>query len=97
MFSMKDISAKTQTHLTKVYTTLLGCVLACATGMWLNTSFFLNGFLMSLISIILSVYLIIQVSNRVANSETTRLYYLGALAFQLGFLAGPGIHYLAEF
>lgn len=93
---MADISPKTQAHLTKVYTTLLACVLVCATGMWINASFFLNGFLVSILSIILSVYLIIQVSNR-TNSETSRLYYLAGLAFQLGFLAGPGIHYLAEF
>jgi Bax inhibitor 1 len=91
LFSFKDISPKTQSHLTRVYTMLMACSLVCAFGMWVNTATFIHGFFMNLLSIILSVYLIYQVSNR-SNSEETRMMFLGAFAFQLGFLVGPAMH-----
>eukprot|EP00347_Sterkiella_histriomuscorum_P009045 403342739 len=95
IFSFKDISEKTQAHLTRVYTMLLACTFICAAGMYCNATIFLGGFLMTILSLVVSVYLIYQISNR-TNSEEHRMWFLGALAFQLGFLAGPGIHRLAD-
>ena len=45
IFSMKDISPKTQAHLTRVYTALFGATASCAFGMYINTSIMLTGFL----------------------------------------------------
>jgi hypothetical protein len=95
LFSFKDISEKTQNHLTKVYGTLLVSSLICALGMYVNSTIFLSGFFMNLLSIALSIYLICQVHNRL-NSEEWRLGCLSALAFQFGFLVGPAIHLIAE-
>lgn len=95
LFTFKDISDKTQAHLTKVYTTLMVCTLICATGMYINSAFFLSGFIMNILSVILSVYMMYQVMNK-ANSEDSRLLYLGGLAFQMGFLVGPAIHHIAD-
>ncbi len=78
-----------------MYTLLFGCAFVCAAGMWVNSTFILNGFFMTLLSIILSVYLIVQVNNR-ALPETHRMLYLAAFAFQLGFLAGPAINLLYD-
>jgi FtsH-binding integral membrane protein len=96
LFSMKDISAKTQLHLTKVYSLLMACTLACAFGMWVNASFVLNGFLMVILSMVCSIYLIYRISNR-RDTENNRTLFLGAFAFFLGYLVGPGIHMIAEF
>lgn len=95
MFTFSDISEKTQAHLTKVYTMIMACSIVCAAGMYVNATLVLGGFLMTILSIILSVYLIFQISNR-NNSEDSRMLYLATLAFQLGFLVGPAIHHIAE-
>lgn len=95
LFSFKDISAKTQAHLTKVYTLLMVCTMVCAFGMWLNTSHIISGFFMSILSFALSIYLICQVANK-SNSEDMRMFYLAGLAFQMGYLTGPFINHLVE-
>ncbi len=96
IFSFKDISEKTQQHLTKVYSMLVVCSLICATGMWVNSALILSGFIMNMLSIICTIYLVYQISNK-RNSEDSRMIFLGALAFQLGFLVGPAIHRVAQF
>lgn len=63
--------------------------------MFLNSTFFLSGFIMNILSVILSIYMIYQVMNK-ANSEDTRLLYLAGVAFQMGFLVGPAIHTIAD-
>jgi FtsH-binding integral membrane protein len=95
LFSFKDISEKTQAHLTKVYTLLMVCVMVCAFGMWLNTAHIISGFFMQLLSFGLTIYLICQIANR-RNSEDMRMFYLAGLAFQMGYLVGPFINHLVE-
>lgn len=95
LLKFNDISEKTRSHLTKVYSLLMVCCFVCAFGMYINSAFIASGFFMNLLSIILSVYLIYQVMNR-ANSEDTRMLFLGGLAFQMGFLVGPAMHLLME-
>ena len=95
VFNFDHINDKTQQHLTRVYTFLIALSFVCAFGMYMNATFIVQGFFMHLISIILSIYLIFQVANR-ANSEDKRMIYLVALAFQMGFLAGPALHYLVQ-
>ena len=80
IFNFSDISDKTQQHLTRVYTLLLVCVGFCALGSFINSTFIVSGFLLTLASIILSVYLIFQVANK-NNSETKRQGCLAGLAF----------------
>jgi len=36
MFELKDISPKTQSHLSKVYGNVMFCAVVCALGMYLN-------------------------------------------------------------
>jgi len=96
LFTFKDISEKTQAHLTRVYSLLLVCTLVCAAGMKANATFVVSGFFLHLASIILSVYLVYQVANK-RNSEDMRMLYLAGLAFQLGFLIGPAIHMIYAF
>lgn len=73
----------------------MACAAVCALGMYVNATFIASGFLMNLLSIIVSVYLIYQVSNK-SNSENSRMGYLAAFAFQMGFLVGPAMHYLVH-
>ena len=80
LLSFKDISPKTQAHLTQVYTTIMACVLVCATGMYVNSSFLLQGFLWNLLSIISMVYLMYKISSPYLEKET-KLMYLAGLAF----------------
>ena len=61
LFSMKDISPETKKHLTRVYTTLLTSVGACATGMYLNSAIMLTGFMMTIIFFGVMCYGIYQV------------------------------------
>jgi FtsH-binding integral membrane protein len=96
MFSFSDIAEKTKTHLTKVYGTIMLSCLFSAIGAFLNHSFMINGFLLHIASIILSIFLVCQIQNR-NKSESERVAYLVALAFQLGFLIGPVINMLLEF
>ena len=95
LFKFQDLSDKTQSHLVRVYTMLVVCSLVCAFGMYVNTAIILSGFFLNLLSIVLSCYFIYQVVNR-ENLEESRLIYLGALAFQMGFLVGPAMHLLVE-
>jgi len=64
IFSMKDISEKTQAHLQRVYTTLLGGVGACASGMYINENFIIQGFFMTILYFIAMGYCMYQVHNR---------------------------------
>ena len=93
IFSFKDVSPKTQEHLTKVYTLILTCAVVCALGMYVNATVIVAGFLKQMISIIASIYLVYQISNK-RNSEDLRKAYLAGFAFMLGFLVGPTMHYL---
>lgn len=61
LFTFKDVSDKTQQHLTRVYTLLLACAAFCALGMYANATFIASGFLMNLVSILVSFYLIFQI------------------------------------
>ena len=63
IFSFKDVSDKTQQHLTKVYSLLLACVLSCAVGAYVNDAFFVTGFFMHLISFALTIYLVFQIHS----------------------------------
>ena len=58
LFKFHDVSDKTKTHLTEVYTLLMVCCFICASGMYVNAAYIMSGFFMNVISIILSVYLI---------------------------------------
>ncbi len=80
LFKFHDISEKTQQHLTKVYGMLMAMCFVCAFGMYVNQTFLLSGFFMTIISIFVSCYLIYQVVNRY-NSEQSRMLYLAGLAF----------------
>jgi small-conductance mechanosensitive channel len=80
LFSFNDISAKTQAHLTRVYTLLLVCCMVSAFGMWLNTAHIISGFFMNVLSLVFTIYLIYQIVNR-SNSEEMRMFYLAGLAF----------------
>ena len=81
--------------MTRVYTLLMVCCMVCAFGMWLNTAHIISGFFMNLISFALSIYLVFQISNR-SNTEEMRMFYLGGLAFQMGYLVGPFMNVLVE-
>ena len=49
IFSMKDVSDKTRSHLTRVYTTLATSAGTCALGMYLNATFMLQGFIFMIV------------------------------------------------
>ena len=95
IFSFKDVSPKTQDHLTKVYTLLLTSAVVCALGMYVNATFIIDGFLKQMMAMIASMYLAYQTQNR-RNSEDHRKGYLAGLAFMMGFIVGPALHYLME-
>ena len=94
IFSNNDISDKTWAHLRRVYTTLLTSTGACAGGMFINSTFFVQGFIMMILFMFLQIYLIAQIANK-THSEQTRIGYLLALAFAMGFMVGPGINQIA--
>lgn len=96
MFTFKDVSPKTQLHLRNVYGNLGVCTFICALGMWMNAFTILSGFMWAIASMIAMGYLMYKVSN-VYEDEKTRLGYLWALSFFMGFLVGPVMHHLAEF
>ena len=50
---------------------------------------------MTLLSIVLSVYLIYKINDK-SLREDSRMFYLAALAFSLGFLVGPAINRLTD-
>lgn len=95
ILSSRDISAKTQAHLTRVYTSLLTSSGTCALGMYLNTSFMITGFLAMIGFMLAFAYCSYQIRNP-GNSENVQIAYLLCLAFSMGFMVGPGINHVAE-
>ena len=95
LFTMKDVSEKTQDHLKKVYMCVFSCAIICATGMYLNATFILSGILMNIASIAVSIFFLCQIMNK-QNSEGVRMAYLAGFAFKLGFLVGPAINMIAD-
>ena len=91
VFSMTDISEKTQKHLVAVYLQLLLCSGSSVLGAYLNSRFLMEGFIYTLVSIAVLGYGFFQVSNR-SNPEDTRKSFLYAIAFFMGFLIGPAMH-----
>ena len=96
MFKFQDISPKTQIHLRNVYSNLAACTGICALGMYLNAATFLSGFMWTVASMILMSYCIYKIVN-VYENEQTRIGYLWAISFFMGFMVGPVMHHLAEF
>ena len=95
IFSMKDISEKTRAHLVRVYTTLLTATATCAVGMWINSTFVLQGFMMMMLWIAAFAYGSYQVRNP-SISENMQIMWLLSIAFSMGFMVGPGINQIAE-
>ena len=96
MFEMKDISPKTQLHLRNVYANLMTCTGVCALGMYLNAYTILSGFMMQIAAMVVMAYAMYKVTN-IYENENTRIGYLWALAFGMGYMVGPVMHHLAEF
>ena len=95
-FTFKDVSAKTQEHLKQVYFNLGLCTMTCALGMYMNAYTVVSGFIAQFAAMIGMAYMTYKVSNTY-ESESSRLGYLKALSFCMGYLVGPLIHHLAEF
>ena len=64
IFSMSDISEKTRTHLVAVYVQLLLCSATSVLGAYLNTRFLMEGFIYTIVSILILGYCGFQVGNR---------------------------------
>ena len=58
MFNMSDISEKTRAHLTRVYATLFSSACSCVLGMWINSTFLMTGWLLTIAAIIGMVFFI---------------------------------------
>ena len=85
LFTFKDVSEKTQSHLKKVYANLMACSGVCALGMYLNAFTILSGFMWSVGIMIAMGYAMYKVSN-VYDNENNRMGWLWALAFGMGYL-----------
>ena len=96
LFKMEDVSEKTQAHLKKVYGNVMVCTGICALGMYMNAATIFSGFMFQVMAIIAMGFAVYKVSNRY-EPEQTRIGYLWALSFSLGYLVGPVMHHLAEF
>jgi len=72
------------------------CTGVCALGMYLNAYTILSGFMMQIAAMIIMAYAMYKVTN-IYENENTRIGYLWALAFGMGFMVGPVMHHLAEF
>ena len=70
IFSMKDVSDKTRSHLTRVYTTLATSAGTCAVGMYVNATFMLSGFIFMILFMIAFGYGVYQIRSP-SNSENT--------------------------
>ena len=92
-FESKDISQKTQNHLSQVYFNLMACTAICTLGMYLNAATFLSGWVMTIVTIIGMAYMMYKITN-IYEDEKTRMGYLWALSFCMGYLVGPVMHYL---
>jgi hypothetical protein len=84
MFATSDISEKTRQHLVRVYTTLLTCAGACAGGAVVNSTFMINGIMMSIAMFVAMAFLMYKVTDR-SGSENSRIGFLVALAAFMGF------------
>lgn len=51
LFSMGDITEKTRAHLSRVYFTLLISAVSCVLGMFMNSQFMMEGFVLTIVSI----------------------------------------------
>lgn len=71
------------------------CVGVCCMAMYLNAYTVLSGFLWSMASMIGMAYLMYKITNQY-DDEKTRIGYLWALSFCMGYLIGPAIHQIAE-
>jgi uncharacterized membrane protein HdeD (DUF308 family) len=91
VFKFKDVSDKTQAHLKNVYGNLAICTGICAMAMYMNAYTMLTGWLWMFASMIGMAYLVYKISNR-QGDEQTRIGYLWALSFCMGYLIGPAIH-----
>ena len=63
--------------------------------MFMNAYTVISGFLLTFLSIIGMAYMTYKVSNRY-DHEQTRIGYLWALSFFMGYLVGPAMHQIAE-
>ena len=95
LFDLSDISEKTRSHLSRVYLTLLSCVVSSVLGMYSNSAIIISGFIWSIIMLLLSCYLFYQV-NHSTLPESSRVGFLLALAFMMGFEVGPFVHIVAD-
>jgi hypothetical protein len=57
LFSMGDISPKTQQHLSQVYRTLMASAASCVLGMYINSAFVVTGFFITILAIVAMGYL----------------------------------------
>ena len=81
IFKMHDVSEKTQNHLLKVYTNLLGCSVLCAAGMYINSSILLaQGFISQILIMIATLYAVCKVMD-VYESENKRMAWCMTIAF----------------
>lgn len=94
IFSMSDISEKTQQHLVRVYTTLLTCSGACAAGAVVNSTFMMTGIMWSIMSFMAMCFIMFQITNR-NNSENYRIMCLIGMASFMGFQSGPALNHVA--
>ena len=93
---MKDVSDKTKEHLSKVYFNLMICSGVCALAMYINAyTILMTGFFSQILVFIGLGYLMYKISDK-SQKEETRLGYLWALAFAMGYLVGPVMHMVAE-
>ena len=93
---MKDVSDKTKEHLSKVYFNLMICSGICALAMYINAyTILMTGFFSQILVFIGLGYLMYKISDK-SQKEETRLGYLWALAFAMGYLVGPVMHLVAE-
>ena len=92
---MKDVSQQTRQHLTRVYTALLAATGACGTGMYLNATVMLSGFIVMIGFMIVFAFAQMQIRNP-QNSQTVQIGWMLGLAFALGLLVGPGINQIAQ-
>lgn len=81
--------------MTKVYGNVMICSVICAAGMYMNAYTVFSGFIMSIAVVMGMAYLMFKVTDHMLD-ENTRMGYLWALAFSLGFMVGPAMHHIAE-
>ena len=75
--------------------TLMLAAASCATGMWMNATFLMQGFLWTILLIFGMGYLIYNVLNT-GQPESVRITYLLAFAGLMGLQVGPFINAVLE-